>query len=579
MNKEKVTEIIREFLTEYDYRCVIATMKSMDFMLYKHNQLIPDDNRYPDEMTMEDGLNNLVCEKYTLEDNEFNTVATEVRKLADSSCSWTGFLSKYDLEHVTLGEIRQSMREERYTWTGLAAEMILQRYESVTDAQATAVFLERLTDYQASDKHSDEMLWYITFDGRLGKVQYNSENRWAQYHLKNGNIEYDSQLRLYIATKTIDGQGCIGVKRHRKILGEIGANWNSCWIEKIEKYLDGGCDCRMIIDRDFRKAYEPDYRYSSVLDGDMVTGTSCMSGRGDYAQEFYGGIHGCYVCRFENANGEQVGRCLMYEYNGIRHFMRIYALPDYQNTALRILKEQMKESDLKGRSNYIEDMKLETDWDKTTHTMYLDGSYYGARVEDGKIYIVARNYDSDLNTTGRDEVFSYMGIIKCKQCRKLMCRRRCVRTSDDKRFCCEECARKAGYEKCDYCGTWEKRKTMIKTEDGKFFCGEYCANNNGYYKCACCKKYHETKLGSIRTVERRFYCSEQCAIKCDVKRDEYSGGFTDTYVTTKKGQVIPMQYFLADDERGAKLRHKYKMKALMNRHYKQKETTNETNND
>ncbi len=551
--------------------------RTMDFILYRHN-LLMQDNAYPDEMLWEDAVEALVYEPNRLRDALFEQTAEEVSQIASNAPSWNCFVSRHDwLGGHHLGELRALMEEEKITVTGLVADMIMKRDTKPKEVVATSVFLTRLQDYQTSTNHNDRALWYLTYEGKLGRTLFDGENSWALQHLRDGKLEWDRSMKMYVATEKIDGQGCTTFKKHRRITAAIGQEWNENWRSRAEKFLDGGEDCKMIIDRDFKKAYTPTYRGDSVLDGDFVTGMSCMSGKGDRAQEFYGKIDNCYVCRFENAYGEQVGRCLMYEYEGVRHFIRIYALTEYQNAALRILNEQMNPQDIKGRSKYIEGMKLRTHWTKNTRCMYLDGSYYGGKVIDGKIYVVAGDMDCNLSTTGGEAVYDYMRISKCEHCRKIFSRGRGI-SVDGHRFCCEECARRKGYEKCGSCGDWHKKKDMLKTSDGHLYCGDYCAQREGYYYCDCCNKWQPVIEGSVRTIEGRFYCSSKCATKCDVVRTE-TNQWTDCYVTTKKGQIIPMLYFVQSDARGKNLRHKYKMKALMNRHYKQKEITNETNND
>ena len=586
MNKQLMTEKLIAVANRWDSKSAMASAKSFDFALYRHKQLIGDNGRYPDEKTMFDCVDLLVEEGGVLRNNDYDEPAKEMIRCAYDSPSWTSVLEEMDIEDTTLGEIRESMKNEKYTLAGLMAEVLLQREEKshVSDALATSIFLERLKDYQESEKHNDEVLWYLTFGGRLGKVLYSGEKQWAQYHLKNGDIQWDDILHMYVATRVIDNEGCTELKRHRAKIAAIGCGWSNEWISKIESYLDGGCDCTMIIDRNFEIAYEPQYHENASLEGDFVDARSCMSGKGKQAQSFYGGIVGCSVARFENADGQQVGRCLIYEYDGIRHFMRIYAKPEYQNVALRLLKAEMRENDIRGRSNYIEGLKLETTWDENTRTMYLDGCKYGVKMDDGKLYVVASDMygdiDCDMKTTSDDRVYEYMHVMLCEHCGKLFIRRNGVSTQDLHRYCCQECAIQEGYMKCECCGDWVKCEDMIHTEDEHWFCGSYCATRMDFVQCNQCKKWHgKYNPTTIVTLDGKYYCSEDCAVEHGAAIDSITGKWTDYYGTTAGGKHFALTHFFDETKKGAKLRRRFKIKLAMNRHYKNKGQQNETNNN
>lgn len=261
--------------------------------------------------------------------------------------------------------------------------------------------------------------------------------------------------------------------------------------QELEFMFDVQLPCKMIIDKKFDIAYEPEYEGCFVTDGDAATDNSCMSCRGDEAQQFYGNIDGCYVARFETEDGEQVGRCIVYEYKGQRHFIRVYAKPLYQRTALNLIKEEMKENDLFGRDKKIEGLSLKADWDDDTPNMYLDGSNYGvSHTSDGWFVTTAYDYDCKSTRSGTlaDEFEEYDAI--CEHCGRRVYDTDDGYWIDDYYYCCSSCAEADGYRECENCGDWIHEDEAIITSDDKIFCCERCAERHSYYKCYECGRWH-----------------------------------------------------------------------------------------
>lgn len=401
----------------------------------------------------------------------------------------------------------------------LAREQVLKNGVSVCDEVAVKCFFDELKYRQKrkvkkkSTNHYQDWLYYISYDGRLARVINTAKNPQGARLLKNKTIEADGWGLLRANEEISYGQ----YVKTRPLIKELdpGEKWSEYVCENIAKYLDGGLECTMIIDRDFESAYEPDYDDNFCLDGDLVTGQSCMSGMGEYAQEFYGGIHGCKVVRFENSEGEQVGRCIMYEYNGVRHFIRIYAYRDYARCALRLLRKEMKEGDLFGREFAIPDMCLSTDWDTSTHTMYLDGNRYGVNISDMSVVNTRdRGYDFDFKTTANEEISEYLedaGWEQCESCGEWFDTDSCDAVEvDGYHYCCEECAGNDGCVECAQCGDWHRNdEDGYYTPDGDWCCCRDCLESRGYTTCQECGEVisYETSF----EIDGYHYCDEDCA--------------------------------------------------------------------
>ena len=270
--------------------------------------------------------------------------------------------------------------------------------EAGRDAAARA-FLITLEHRQRTSLSCTDFQRYYFYIAKNGRLAYVARQK-AQTLIKRGKIVN------FKATEEIKGGVYV---KHRRIIADLNRSGRQLYSpvqRALEYYFDEQLPCKMIIDTDFRKAYEPTYHGCMSTDGDLANEESCMSGRGNEAQEFYGGIHGCKVARFETEDGEQVGRCIMYEYNDIRHFIRIYGRGLYHRTMLNFIKDNMKENDLFGRSESIKGLRLETDWDDDTPNMYLDGNRYGiTKTEDG--WVVTTDYNYNGKSTS-DETLEYV---------------------------------------------------------------------------------------------------------------------------------------------------------------------------
>lgn len=341
---------------------------------------------------------------------------------------------------------------------------------------------DRIKTSYNSMKCSD-YLWYVSFEGRLGRVKWGGAKCNAEKMLKKGWIAKD-QYGIYRANRVLNGCGCEYVK-HRPIIKSLSRDkWTREIVDKLTDLLDGGHEVEYVIDRDFAAAYEPDYDTSEHID-DLVTSQSCMSCRPDEAESFYGNIDGCYVMRFLK-DDEDIGRCIMYEWEGIRHFIRIYCQPEYQRDCLYTLRRQMRENDLLGRCEQIEGIHLLCHFDGDTDNMYLDGNRYGFKVEDGKIYLVAGScdYDGESTSSGRFADSAEEGYIhQCYDCGKWISTRdgSAIRDEDEDRwYCCSSCAANNDYVECAYCG--EYHHCEICTDDGNYYCCANCAEEDGYVR-------------------------------------------------------------------------------------------------
>ena len=548
---------------------LIACCYAIDWVLkdYKDYDISCIDNdRYTDDLTLKYAIEYGLCEDVSK--MRTNDELPEQLALSVSGLSWVNLAEDLGILDTTLGELRKFCQDEHVSFTGLMADTILrQAPDDKKQSIATAIFFARLKDYQVNERHNDRFLWYLTYDGKIGKCPFNGENKWAITHLKNGDIEYDSALRFYVATRELNGEGCCFV-RHRRLLAQIGTEWNGDWVKRIEEYLDGGQDCKMIIDRDFALAYQPDYNDSStVLDGDFVCGYSCMSGRGDEAQTFYGGIDGCYVARFENADGEQVGRCLIYQLpDGRRHFIRLYALAEYQNKANMMIKQEMKEGDIRGRGEKFDGMTLHTNWDEDTPNMYLDGNRYGVKVVDGQL-CVGTDYCDDCKSTSGDRLCDVINLHRCEHCGE-WCND--PMEIDGCYFCCEDCAESEGYHRCERCGNWEHEDSCAYVEcDDRWYCCEYCAERDGYRKCYDCGTWGLDD-DMIADLQGHRYCDDTCAERAGCKKDQITGDWTVDYLPTTTGFVDAKLFLQHRDEFTIKITRKRNNK---------KDEQNETNND
>lgn len=379
--------------------------------------------------------------------------------------------------------------------------------------------------------------------------------RYYYYIAANGRLAYVPRAkaqRLLLSKKIVDHQAVevidcgTYVTKHRRLIDGIERN-RRCLDYTVKKILYDGFEeerpCKMIIDTDFRKAYTPTYHDATSTDGDLANGESCMSNMGDSAQEFYGGIKGCKVVRFETDDGTQVGRCIMYEYNDIRHYIRIYGRGLYHRTMLNMLKDSLRPQDLFGRSFCIPNMRLKTDWCEDTPNMYLDGDRYGFEIDynDNTWYVAVDAMYDGKNTDDASigEVYEEGDAYECDGCGA---RIRDVNDDDvvrigNRYYCCCDCAYEDGYDTCEWCGEWAHVSNMICPEDANGrYCCESCANKDDYYACEECGKYYQ--MEDMRTDENgeKVLCE-----KCLDESDEYTLG--------DDGYIVPKQLELeVDDE-------------------------------
>lgn len=386
------------------------------------------------------------------------------------------------------------------------------------DETAVSIFLDEFNYRQKrfakkrGTNHYTDWLYYVCYDGRLARVMNTCRKPLGLRLLKEKKIYKDSYGILRSDEEIPQGQ----IVKHRPLLDEFSkGKWNKEIVERIANYLDGGARCTMVIDTNFYDAYAPDYHYDYSLEGDLVSGTSCMSGREEYADDFYGAIKGCKVARFLNEDGENVGRCIVYEYNGIRHFIRIYCQPDYGSCALRLLRKEMKEGDLLGRSKVIEGLCLEANWDYDTASMYLDGNHYGLHVEpNGRMYVVDDNTErvhSGLNLWHKESIKECLGEdgwYVCPECGELH-NESCFYVDGDY-YCDECCLEKAGFAICHQCGEINRCEDMYWAPDERGYCSVGCLNRNDWHVCQECGEI-VGEDDSIYVSDKGWYCSDDCA--------------------------------------------------------------------
>lgn len=368
---------------------------------------------------------------------------------------------------------------------------------------ASRTLYERISCRASSDEERKKIVnsFFTVLDNRekrkFGPVDY---QRFYYYQAKNGRLAAVAKTKAetlirrgkikdHVALEEIP-QGTY--VKHRRIIESLEKTRSMTTDAKrvLENHFDIQLPCKMIIDTDFYKAYEPSYHGSFVTDGDAATESSCMSGRPSEAEQFYGGIKGCSVARFETSDGKQVGRCIVYEQDGVRHFVRVYGLGLYQRTMLNLIKDEMKENDLFGRNAKIKNLFLETNWDYDTPNMYLDG-YYGLTIKDEKFY-VASSPDYDLDSTSCGTIGEALELDDAYYCDH--CGERAYEDEriwiDDYVYCCSDCAYNAGYRYCERCGEWFYHEDGIETDDHQYYCCESCAERDSYYRCKTCGIYH-----------------------------------------------------------------------------------------
>ena len=357
--------------------------------------------------------------------------------------------------------------------------------------------------------------YYTTVSGELGIIKskgHNTGKVLGELLMRRGVIDkntHQAKLELNGKRDTYWIKGTI--IKHNRVLDDIKKSLTPEQYKYLSIYFDKAENCDMIIDKKFDIAYAPEYRAGAVYEGDLCSSSSCMSCRGDgQASSFYGKIPCCSVVRFER-DGEQVGRCIMYEWKGKRHFIRIYGKPEYLPKMYKLLKAELKPGDLFGRQQCLNDLVERTNITDESTNMYLDGCYYGMvrskDENDNAVYTMCTESTKQKVIEETDGCYSGMKstsgetlgeIFEPEESNIVGTCDNCGVTIyedddeyiwiDDNLYCCSDCAHEAGYECCEKCGEWGWRDDGVSTDDA-WYCCEECANRDGYYKCEVCGKW------------------------------------------------------------------------------------------
>lgn len=358
--------------------------------------------------------------------------------------------------------------------------------------------------------------YYVTVSGELGCIKSKGHNSGKVL----GELLERRKIinkRTHEANKEINGgPETYGIKgviiKHNRVLDDLKNSFPPNEIDYLSKLFDASETCDMIIDKQFDKAYEPNYHEGAVYAGDLCSSSSCMSRRPDGAKSFYGNIPCCNVVRFEKA-GEQVGRCIMYEYNGQRHFIRIYGKPEYLSKMYRLLNAELKTNDLFGRSKCIENLKQETTITDDSTNMYLDGSDYGlVRQEVGTEDEIVGKYTmcTRFNKNDIEGEFSYMKS-----------------TSDGPVYKNFRCRKGNGDYVCEHCGAdiYEDDDDAVWVDD-TVYCSFDCAHEDGWYTCDRCDEWGNEN-GDGFWIDNNFYCCSECAERAGWRYCEECGEWRD----------------------------------------------------
>ena len=300
--------------------------------------------------------------------------------------------------------------------------------------------------------------------------------------------------------------------KHNRVIDDIKSALKPEEIKYLQTFFDDNETCTMTIDKRFDLAYAPVYKGSQVYQKDLCSASSCMSNRADGAQSFYGNIPCCNVVRFED-KGEQVGRCIMYEWEGKRHFIRIYGKPEYLPTLYRKLRCELKPDDLFGRDFAFRDLQQETTITDQSTNMYLDGNDYGLKRqcdENGENvkYVMCTRYNApDVNGEWNSMKSTSSGPV----CKNFHCKPtgngdyQCeccgcdlfeddddITWVDDTPFCSIDCAHECGWYYCDNCDEWGNENGDGFWIDDQFYCCNECAERAGWSWCGCCGEWHDS---------------------------------------------------------------------------------------
>ena len=386
------------------------------------------------------------------------------------------------------------------------------------DCNASTIALFSLLD-TIQKRGLDDIDWqsrwfYVTSTGRLAYISKTGKDRYKYQRYINLKM-IDPETRR--ANCEIPGGLIV---RHRPVLEKIFNRYS--WYrytdssrKRIETFFDPAKPCTMVIDTDFKSAYTPDYDNNQQTDGDLATGQSCMSCNGDEAQEFYGGIPGCKVCRFiddKKEGDKNVGRCIVYDNGSERHFIRIYGLYEYHRCMIDLINKEMHEQDVFGRGERI-DINVKTSWDYDVECLYIDSGYGIYRDKNGDYWFRSCNYplDSDGDTTDLTSVGCLCDdsdYTYCTHCGERVLEEDAIYI-DDYVYCCRECAVNNGFLQCDYCDEWIDEDDAIIMEDGNVYCCDECAEKAGYNRCDICGQYKYERFR--RTQDTHEWLCQECA--------------------------------------------------------------------
>lgn len=443
---------------------------------------------------------------------KIKTLRSLKKKLASNHFAF--YISLYDKKQVTYEELKTIYRDS-YSKDRLKRNFL-------SYISNTQIDKRRQPKRYTVSRDLDKEVYYETEEGRLARIKgyiYKDymKKRMADKYFKAYDVLKEG---IYVKPMKLINQAIPKAKEPMKML--------------IASLFEGIKECEMIIDRDFKTAYDEIYNNHQDTDGDKASNYSCMSGNGTEAENFYSLIDGCYVVRWQTKDGEQVGRCIMYEWERKRHFIRIYGKYEYHRTMINMLEAEMKEGDIFGRDKKLDGIKLKTKMDWDTSVMYLDGNKYGLKEEDGEWFLVADKYSTDCKTTYGETLEDLAeGTSVCEHCGRR-------RPSDDgvwiydNFYCCDECAYNDGWTTCERCGEWIREEDGITTDTGERYCHESCARNAGYgYDSYYCEWVPDEDLGPTEDGEysttkegaAEYYCVDVSDIEWDCDNNCWKNGY------------------------------------------------------
>lgn len=412
------------------------------------------------EEMVNDMLKELIRDKktYAFTKKRINTLKRLVKKMQ---------LNNFNFYVELYGEMKNKTYEELKRIYGHDEEKRQLKQRFLNYIRYTQIDKRKQSKKYTASRDLDKDVYYETIEGRIARIKGYLYKKYLKKCLIDTNLKAYAVLPEGVFVKPM------------KLINKTIPKASEAMKLTIAGLFEGVKDCHMVVDTNFKIAYDPIYNNHQDTDGDKASNYSCMSGEGTRAQKFYGKIDGCKVVRWELDDGTQVGRCIMYEWEGRKHYIRIYGNYDYHRTMINMLEAQMQPDDLFGREKKIADIKLPTKMDYDTPTMYLDGNYYGLKEIKGKWYMVADKYDCDCKTTSGDTIeYLLEETCQCDHCGNRV-------ASDegywinDCFYCCSDCAHAAGYHYCERCDEWVHEDDAIWAGDN-CYCSEYCAKAAGY---------------------------------------------------------------------------------------------------